>query len=53
VAAVLRSRPLTPEAHRALQQALEAAEAIPNKGSRDMNIPAITNALKATETNTK
>ena len=36
----------TDEAHRALQQALQAAEAIPNKGARDIIIPRIENALK-------
>jgi tetratricopeptide (TPR) repeat protein len=48
-ARALRQKGQTEEAHRALEQALQAAEAIPNKGSRDMNIPMITDALKATE----
>jgi tetratricopeptide (TPR) repeat protein len=52
-ARALRQKGQTEEAHRALQQALQAAEAIPNLGGRDMNIPMIQNALKATEKATK
>jgi tetratricopeptide (TPR) repeat protein len=52
-AAALRQQGRTEEAHRALQQALEAAETIPNKMGRDMNIPMIKDALKATEETTK
>jgi tetratricopeptide (TPR) repeat protein len=52
-AAALRQQGRTEEAHRTLQQALEAAETIPNKMGRDMNIPMIKDALKATEKNTK
>jgi tetratricopeptide (TPR) repeat protein len=52
-AGALRQQGRTEDAHRTLQQALEAAEAIPNKGSRDMNIPMIKNALKATEKSTQ
>jgi tetratricopeptide (TPR) repeat protein len=52
-ARALRQKGQTEEAHRALQQALQAAEAIPNQGGRDMNIPMIQNALKATEKATK
>jgi hypothetical protein len=39
----------TDEAHSALQRALRAAEAIPNKGTRDTTITKIRNALKETE----
>jgi hypothetical protein len=39
------------EAHRALAQALQAAQNIPIKGSRDMNLPMIKNALQATARN--
>jgi predicted negative regulator of RcsB-dependent stress response len=52
-ARALRQKGQTEEAHRALEQALQAAETIPNQGARDMNIPMITDALKATEKATK
>jgi tetratricopeptide (TPR) repeat protein len=49
----LREKGQNEEASRVLQQALEAAEAIPNQGGRDMNILMIKDALKATEKGTK
>lgn len=47
-ARALRQQGKTEEANRALQEALQAAEAIPNKGGRDMSIPMIKKALEAT-----
>ncbi len=45
-ARALRQKGQTDESRRALQQALQAAEAIPNKGSRDTTVTKIQNALK-------
>jgi tetratricopeptide (TPR) repeat protein len=48
-ASALQQKGQTEAAHRALQQALQAAQAIPNKGSRDRAVATIQDALKATE----
>lgn len=52
-ARALRQKGQTDEAHRALQQALQAAEAIPNKGTRDKTISKIRDALREAEKATK
>lgn len=48
-ARALTKKGQTAEAHRALQEALQAAETIPNKGGRDMSIPMIKKGLEATD----
>jgi hypothetical protein len=45
----LRLKRCEPEKH----QALQSADAIPNKLTRDNSIRAVTNALEATEKSTK
>jgi tetratricopeptide (TPR) repeat protein len=48
-AQALRQKGRAEEANRALHEALQSAEAIPNQGGRDMNIPMIKKALEATQ----
>jgi tetratricopeptide (TPR) repeat protein len=45
-ARALRQKGKTAEARRALQEALQAAQQIPNQGSRDMNVDSIKKALR-------
>ena len=52
-ARALRQKGQTDEAYRALQQAWQAAQAIPSKGTRDATITRIHDALKEAEKATK